>query len=499
MSNIGTTFKTRKDAWISKADLSPDTDHLGFDLTAGEIFVVIRPKTPGPSFARILSLLQNPENLCREIERLFVKEKIEVNQFSIKILGPIAKIKNIEIACKKLGFYSVESVQETTNLWIYFFPKAGKLKVSPQTKSKKEVTKVLIVDDSKTIRNLLTTILSQDPSMEVIGTAEKPSDARKFLESQTPDVITLDIHMPEMDGVAFLKEYLPKYRIPTVMISSISLSESPLVLEALETGAVDYIQKPSFDQLKELAPRILETVKQAASAQVKVKTATQNPNAPIGYQIAHRGKSSIPSQWNPEDLPLLVIGSSTGGTEALRTILTNLPPEIPPTLIVQHIPPVFSKAFAMRMNDCCSFEVHEAQDGMKVLPNQVLIAPGATQMSLVKRGSEYFVKVDANAEPVNRHKPSVDPLFFSVAELIPKNTIGMILTGMGMDGSKGLLKLRQNGALTYGQDEASSIVYGMPQAAFKIGAVIKQIGLDEIASFLKMTWTQFRTLSKKSA
>lgn len=337
--------------------------------------------------------------------------------------------------------------------------------------------RVLVVDDSKTIRQLLHQVLSSDPGVEVVGMADRPSEALKLIQSLKPDVITLDIHMPEMDGITFLKSYLPKYPIPTVLVTSVSLEEGPAVLEGLETGAVDYIQKPGFSELEELGPLMIEKIKHAASARV----------------VASRGSVRRAVASGETDMSrIIAIGSSTGGTEALRNLLTALPEKIPPIVIVQHIPPVFSKAFADRLNSLCAFEVKEAEDGDELCSSRVLVAPGATQMKLVKSAHGYKVRID-DSPPMNRHKPSVDFLFYSVAELVGKKALGVILTGMGADGAKGLLQMKNAGAQTIAQDEKSCVVFGMPKEAIKLGAADKILALDNIAPEL------LRLLSRKKA
>lgn len=403
------------------------------------------------------------------------------NEVYAKIVGPGPLV---EQAAKALGARFTRGIEKRPRdgaLELLFYPENGRIRVAPiieknEPKKADSKTKVLIVDDSKTIRNLLEKILGAEPTIEIVGSVERPSLVEAAIQKNRPDVITLDIHMPEMDGVALLKKLLPKHPIPTVMISSISMEEGPMVLSALEAGAVDYIQKPTFDQIATVAPLIVEKVKSAASAKVHVPTPrVSGPLAP------KRAKSSVKTQFDLREESLVAIGSSTGGTEALRQVLTQLPSEIPPIVIVQHIPPVFSKAFANRMNELCPFEVKEAEDGDAVVPNRVLIAPGGTQMSLVRSGQGFIAKVDPSAGPVNRHKPSVDVLFDSVAQLVGARAIGVILTGMGADGAQGLLRMREKGARTVGQDEASCVVYGMPQAAFKIGAVEEQLSLGRIA------------------
>jgi two-component system chemotaxis response regulator CheB len=358
---------------------------------------------------------------------------------------------------------------------ILYHSDTNRLQVAEQknTEAAPKKVKVLVVDDSASIRKILTNIFSADPTIEVVGVAERPSQVEALIGQKRPDVITLDIHMPEMTGVELLKRYLPRHLIPTVMISSISMEESPMVLEALENGAVDYIQKPAFQNLAAQSPLIIEKVKAAAGARVKV--ASRPPSQAFREQKLR------------QDL-ILAIGSSTGGTEALREVLTQLPASIPPTLIVQHIPAVFSLAFANRMNELCPFEVKEAADGDEVRPGRVLVAPGGLQMRLVREGSALKVRVE-DAAPVNRHKPSVDVLFDSVAAQIGKKALGVILTGMGADGANGLLRMRQAGARTVAQDEESCVVFGMPREAIARGAAEEIRSLRDIPQLL-VRWLQ---------
>lgn len=326
--------------------------------------------------------------------------------------------------------------------------------------------KVLVVDDSATIRTLLTKILSSDPQFEVVAQAEKPSQVEALIKQHKPDVITLDIHMPEMDGVQLLKKIHPLYKIPTVMISSMSKEDGPQVLQALEIGAVDYIQKPQASEMYEASQTIRDRLKIAAQAKVF------SQNKPVrkltGTQITSINEG------------LILIGASTGGTEALRVVLESLPAQIPPILIVQHIPPVFSAAFAQRLNSICPFEVKEAANGDEVKPNRVLIAPGAQQMAIKKSGSNLIVQIN-NDPPVNRHKPSVDYMFKSVSELNIENIIAVILTGMGADGAREMKRLRDKGARTIAQDENTSVVFGMPREAINMGAAEFISPLDQVA------------------
>lgn len=311
--------------------------------------------------------------------------------------------------------------------------------------------KVLIVDDSQTIRVLLTNLLAQDPDFEVVAAAERPSQVEALIAQHRPDVMTLDIQMPEMDGVQLLQQIFPKYRIPTVMISSLGRDEGPAVLNALASGAVDYIQKPSREDLRLSSDLIRGRIKTAARA-----------------NLSHRSrvrKSVIRNKFEGENV--ILIGSSTGGTEALRVVLESLPASIPPVLVVQHIPPVFSAALAQRLDALVPFTVVEASDGMEIKKDTVYIAPGGRQMGVRAVGPKRIIQITDDG-PVNRHKPSVDYLFRIARE---QNLMGVaaVLTGMGADGAAELKKLRDFGYRTIAQDEKTSVVYGMPKEAARLG------------------------------
>lgn len=338
----------------------------------------------------------------------------------------------------------------------------------------KKKQRLVIVDDSQTIRRLLMSIFAKEADFEIVGDFADPLEALKKIPELRPDVITLDIHMPSINGIEFLKRLMPVHKIPVVMISSISMEDGNHVLNALEAGAVDYIQKPSFDQLATVTPVIVEKVRNAAGANI---TATgKRQGRETTRPIITRALPSAVSQF----IHVIAIGSSTGGTEALREVLCSLPEGLPPIVIVQHIPPVFSKAFADRINQICEMEVKEATDLELLKTGHVYIAPGGKQMKLKHTTTGELQISVFDGEPVNRHKPSVDVLFHSVAELVGKRAVGMILTGMGADGAKGLLAMKQRGAHTLGQDEKSCIVYGMPKAAKALGAVNQELPLEEI-------------------
>ncbi|MES2855952.1 MAG: chemotaxis-specific protein-glutamate methyltransferase CheB [Bdellovibrionota bacterium] len=320
--------------------------------------------------------------------------------------------------------------------------------------------KVLIVDDSQTVQRLLAALINKDPNLEVVGTITDPREVDQAIQNLKPDVMTLDMNMPHKDGCQVLEEVMPKYAIPTVMITALAKEEGSQVLRALELGAVDYIQKPSMGEISSMQAIITEKIHTASLVRIKraKPKSVWQPKAGLKKTLATSAYSR-----------LIAIGSSTGGTEALKDILSELPAAIPPIVIVQHIPANFSKALADRLNAICPFEVKEAEDGDVVMAGRVLIAPGGMQMDLVRSGGDLKVRI-LDTEPVNRHKPSVDVLFDSVAKEFGPSAIGVILTGMGNDGAKGLLKMRNVGSQTIAQDEESCVVFGMPREAIALGA-----------------------------
>jgi two-component system, chemotaxis family, protein-glutamate methylesterase/glutaminase len=328
----------------------------------------------------------------------------------------------------------------------------------------KHRVKVLVVDDSLLFREFLVRGIAADAGIEVVGTAADPYEAKdKILELQ-PQVVTLDVEMPKMNGIEFLRRLMPQYPIPVVVVSAISNN----VFDALNAGAVDFVTKPEAGNNRGMELLINELI-------VKIKVAS----------IAKVGHWKHDNSLKNEDLTstasnitcnTIAIGASTGGTEAIAAILKTFPRFAPGTVVVQHMPPVFTKMYADRLNDCCQVEVKEAENGDRIVPGRVLIAPGDFQMKIKRNGSVYTVEC-FKGEKVNGHCPSVDVLFQSVAELVGNKAIGVILTGMGYDGAKGLLQMRKNGARTLGQDQESSVVYGMPKVAYDIGAVEKQVPL----------------------
>lgn len=327
--------------------------------------------------------------------------------------------------------------------------------------------KVLVVDDSLLFRNMLVQSLESDPNIEVVAQVENPYEARDAIIKYKPDVMTLDVEMPRMSGIDFLKKLMPQYPLPVVMISSLNQK----VFDAMEAGAVDFVNKPANLNREQLGnflrQELVTKVKIASTAKVGGHKRVM-PN-PVGGTIGTTGNGRI-----------IAIGASTGGTEAIYEVVKNFRRDIPGVVIVQHMPPGFTKMYADRLNNQCEVAVKEAQTGDQVLPGRVLIAPGDSQMKLVKVGSGYQVEC-RGTEKVSGHCPSVDVLFRSVAKTVGNKAIGVILTGMGGDGAQGLLEMRQAGALTIGQNEASCVVYGMPKVAYDLGAVQSQHDLTAIA------------------
>lgn len=349
--------------------------------------------------------------------------------------------------------------------------------------------RVLIVDDSASVRQTLTAVLQSDPQIEVIGAAADPFIAAKRIQEEIPDVITLDVEMPRMDGITFLRKLMSQHPIPVVMCSSLTESGSETLLQALEAGAVDIILKPKIgaaDHLAESAMRICEVVKSAAQARLgrrKVTSARQSelsgPTAKLTADAVLPPPSGKAMARTTE--MVVCVGASTGGTEALREMLEKLPANAPGIVIVQHMPEKFTAAFAKRLNSLCEMEIKEAADGDPVLRGHVLIAPGDKHMLLERQGARYHVSV-RTGPLVSRHRPSVDVLFRSAARAAGANAMGVIMTGMGDDGARGMLEMHQAGAFTVSQDEASSVVFGMPKEAIAHGGVDKILPLDRIAA-----------------
>jgi two-component system chemotaxis response regulator CheB len=344
-------------------------------------------------------------------------------------------------------------------------------------------TRVLIIDDSALIRQLLTEILSSDPALEVVGAAPDPYVAREKIKRLNPDVLTLDVEMPKMDGVTFLKNLMRLRPMPVVMVSSLTEQGADVTLEALEIGAVDFVTKPKIDVghvLEEYAQEIVAKVKAAAGARVREyrgDTARAAPEKLSADAVLER--KSAPTHFKTTD-QVIALGASTGGTEAIKEVLKRMPAGAPGMVITQHIPEGFSKPFAKRMDGCSAMTVNQAEDGQQIVPGHVYIAPGGRHLYVERSGARYICRL-SDGPPVNRHRPSVDVLFRSVAQNVGRNAVGVILTGMGDDGARGLKEMKDAGARTLAQDEHTSVVWGMPGAAVKHGGVDQVLPLDGIA------------------
>lgn len=386
--------------------------------------------------------------------------------------------------------------------------------------------RVLIVDDSALVRSVLSELLSEDPGIEVIGTATDAYMAREKIKQLNPDVLTLDVEMPKMDGVTFLRNLMRLRPMPVVMVSSLTERGAEITLDALAVGAVDFVSKPKVDVAATLADHgeeLRSKIKAAARARVSAYAGRPGPSASApnsgssggggsasadagagasnsspsrgeasghsGSGAVHNvdailGKLSAPRHFRTTDR-IIAIGASTGGTEAIKEVLVNCPADMPGIVIAQHIPKAFSTTFARRMNQLSQMTVYEAEDGQQILPGHVYIAPGDRHLLVVRDGARYVCRLD-NGVPVNRHKPSVDVLFRSVAQQAGANAIGVILTGMGKDGAVGLKEMREAGCPTIAQDEATSVVWGMPGEAVAIGAAVQVLPLQEVPARLRV-------------
>jgi two-component system chemotaxis response regulator CheB len=342
--------------------------------------------------------------------------------------------------------------------------------------------KVMLVDDSAVVRQVLQQVLERDKDIQVIGAAPDPIFAMTRMNREWPDVIVLDVEMPRMDGISFLKQIMSEHPTPVVMCSSLTSKGAQTTMQALAAGAIAIVTKPAVgvrDYLSESSALLIREVKAAAGANVRnIKLAPALVPAPklsADAVIASAPQAAL----HRTTEQIVAIGTSTGGTQALEAVLTRLPRTAPGIVVVQHMPEKFTAAFAERLNGLCQMEIKEGATGDRVVPGRVLIAPGGMHMLLRRSGAQYQVEV-MRGPPVNRHCPSVDVLFRSVAQVAGKNALGIIMTGMGDDGARGLKEMRDAGAITLGQDEKTCVVYGMPKEAMKLGAVGKEIPLDAV-------------------
>ena len=336
------------------------------------------------------------------------------------------------------------------------------------------MTRVLVVDDSAVVRQIFARELARDPELEVVGSAPDPYVARDLIVKCQPDVLTLDLEMPRMDGITFLRKLMHYHPLPVVVVSSLTSAGGELAMEALAAGAVDVMCKPGASfTVGDMTTALVEKVKAAAHVDLKRRAA-------VVARTAATAPARAPALTRTTN-QILAIGASTGGTVALEGLLRGFPPNAPGTVITQHMPEMFTKYFADRLDQVTAVAVKEAADGDSVGPGVVLIAPGDKHMLLRRSGARYYVQVK-DGPRVNRHRPSVDVMFRSVAQVAGRNAVGVILTGMGGDGAKGLLEMRTAGARTLGQDEASCVVYGMPKVAFELGAVEKVVPLPRMTA-----------------
>lgn len=335
--------------------------------------------------------------------------------------------------------------------------------------------KVLVVDDSALIRQVLTELLSRDPAIEVVGSAPDPYVARERIKALSPDVLTLDIEMPRMDGLSFLEKLMALRPMPVVVVSTLTQKGADAAIRALGLGAVDYVAKPLLDirnGMVELGEELVSKVKLAAASRPRARQAEASAMRPLAAdpRLSTAGR-------------IIALGASTGGVETLQRMLMRLPATTPAILVTQHMPPGFTASFARRLDGQCAVTVIEATDGRRVLPGHVYIAPGARHLELARSGAHFECRLH-DGPPVSGHRPSVDVLFASVAAAAGRNAVGVILTGMGRDGATGLLAMRRAGARTLGQSEASCVIYGMPKAAMQAGAVEAEFPLDRLAEEL---------------
>lgn len=349
------------------------------------------------------------------------------------------------------------------------------MSVSPPAGHRGGKIKVLVIDDSALIRSVMKEIINSHADLEVVGQAPDPITAREMIKQLNPDVLTLDVEMPRMNGLEFLEKLMRLRPMPVVMVSSLTERGNEVTLKALELGAVDFITKPSIgviDGMNIQVYEIGEKIRTAARARIHRHAISSTPvNAP----------QPLAGSFLPTTEKLVFVGSSTGGTEALKELLSRLPATTPGMLITQHMPESFTNSFAQRLNGLSAMTVKEAENNERVLPGHAYIAPGHSHLLVKKSGAYYYTEL-SKAEPVNRHRPSVDVLFNSAAEVAGPNAVGVIMTGMGKDGAQGMLAMRQAKAYTIAQDEASCVVFGMPKAAIDIGAAMEVAALRDIAS-----------------
>ena len=447
------------------------------------------------------------------IDTALLKIGTRARHAACKLIGASALVRRCNELLARAGVRVERTISRENRIELIFHSDTGRVRLAKETdvveknNLPERKIRVAIIDDSATIRKLLGTFISESPDLELVGTAENEQELRALLaRGPTPDVVTLDLNMPQKPGIVLLQEILVPSRIPAVIVSTLSIEEGPTVLAALDAGAIDYVQKPSLSELGLLKDNLLEKLRGASKAKMQL-SGTDMPNVAsaqtsdrvrkkFGLIRTRAPAGGMTEAGDPFHHQLIAIGASTGGTDAIRKVLMALPEEIPPIVIVQHIPGGFSKAFAERLNSSLPFAVREAQDEEVIESGMVLVAPGGYQMRVERLGDRLIARVEDTA-PVNRHKPSVDTLFHSVAELKKFNRLAFLLTGMGNDGAAGLLALRKSGAYTVAQDEASSVVFGMPKEAIRLNAADRIAPLHVMPGLI-LQWSADHMASGKS-
>lgn len=402
-----------------------------------------------------------------------------VGAHNIAIAREILGSLRIPIVAKSIGGNKGRKLRFNTATGRVHYQTLAKTEVAAApVPTKGRPFKVLVVDDSRSIREILTRMIESDSEFKVIGRACDAFEAQDMIKKERPDIITLDIRMPKMDGISFLESYIKSDFIPTIMITALTEEDSDAIFRALEMGAFHYLKKPHLSDIDSLSSELHQILRAAIKrgANSKFKAICHS----YAKDVLPLASSSYPSV---EDA-LILMGASTGGTEALKEILTKLPREIPPILVVQHIPAPFAVAFAARLDELCCPKVQIATDGMKMLAGNIYVAPGGFQMGVSAQGSGKLIIKITDDPPLNRFKPSVDYLFEAATRVNVKKIVAILLTGMGDDGARGMKALRKMGATTIAQDEKTSAVYGMPKVAFELGAVDKVAALDDIPKFL---------------
>ena len=428
------------------------------------------------SIPALLKEFKKLGSLPVDLEAKIIGGALAVGTENIALARKILKQYGIRISAEEVGGSKGRKVELDSSSGSIRFIKLGviskveNLNIVEKTNKPSKI-KVLIIDDSPPMRKVIRKMIEIDAEIEVVGEAADPFEAELMRKKFKPDVLTLDLNMPKQDGVSYLRQYMPTSPLPAIIVTDYNIKDTHQVMDALESGAFDYIQKPALNQMNEVGEVLLQKIKDAAL--VDVHRLLQPKQKLV---LTQRQKPSLNTPFSS----MIAIGSSTGGTEAIKVLLMGLPSEIPPIVIVQHMPPGFTKSFADRLNDLCSFHVKEAQEGDRIQSNCVYIAPGGKQMAVL--GNRTDLRISINDDPPeNRFKPSVDYLFRSFDGISGKDKIAVILTGMGRDGSAQLLELRNKGVHTIAQDESTSVVFGMPKAAIEIGAVSEIKRIDQIA------------------